>query len=93
MTEVAEGSDSVELRPLLRRDPPAVGDIRLIGRIGDHDAGMTYIGRLMLDDTLSEPAPDGDDTTSMTPRRVGCVLFMHVTPDSELARETVRPRS
>lgn len=66
MTEVAEGSDSVELRPLLRRDPPAVGDIRLIGRIGDHDAGMTYAGRLMLDDTPSEPAPDGDDTDTDT---------------------------
>ena len=66
MTEVAEGSDSVELRPLLRRDPPAVGDIRLIGRIGDHDAGMTYVGRLMLDDTPSEPAPDGDDTDTDT---------------------------
>jgi hypothetical protein len=60
MTEVAEGSDSLELRPLLRRDPPAVGDIRLIGRIGDHDAGMTYIGQLMLDDHSPTEA-DGED--------------------------------
>ena len=67
MTEVAEGSDSVELRPLLRRDPPAVGDIRLIGRIGDHDAGMTYVGRLMLDDTPSSPRPTVTTPTPTPP--------------------------
>lgn len=62
MAKVAEGSDSVELRPLLRRDPPAVGDIRLIGRLGGHDAGMTYVGRLMLDD---DPAPDEPATAKV----------------------------
>ncbi len=52
----AEGSDdSAVLSPLLRRDPPAVGTIRLIGRLSSHDAGMTYAGHPQAPKSVPSP--------------------------------------
>lgn len=38
--------DGVHPSALLRRDPPAVGSVMLVGRLGGHDAGLTYAGRV-----------------------------------------------
>jgi hypothetical protein len=43
------------LSPLLRRDPPAVDNIRLLGRLAGHDAGMTYAGRVEPGHTTLSP--------------------------------------
>ncbi|MFY9915600.1 MAG: hypothetical protein WAK18_13090, partial [Nocardioidaceae bacterium] len=46
-TDSADRSDAVEAGPLLRRDPPALGDVTLTGRLStDHDAGLVYAGLL-----------------------------------------------
>lgn len=43
---MAHGGEQQDARfaPLLRRDPPAVADIVLRGRLGTHDAGLVYAG-------------------------------------------------
>lgn len=36
----------VPVRPLERRDPPALGDVELIGRLAASDSGVVYAGRV-----------------------------------------------
>lgn len=50
MTDDPDSPVGLAPSPLLRRDPPAVGDIVLTGRLAAHDAGMTYAGRRHDDD-------------------------------------------
>lgn len=55
MSEAGGTADGVTLSPLLRRDPPRVGSIVLVGRLDSHDAGLTYAGR--LEPAASSPSP------------------------------------
>jgi hypothetical protein len=64
MADGTEVTDGVEPSPLLRRDPPAVGDVRLTGRLGSHDAGMVYAGRLDDEDVAVVMLTDGAEADS-----------------------------
>src|SRR5262245_53290645 len=61
---VDQMSDGVQPTPLLRRDPPAFGDIELIGRLQSHDAGMTYAAHLNGDNVTIVMLSEGADSDS-----------------------------
>lgn len=65
MSEVETGTDDVALSPLLRRDPPVVGDVELTGRLAGHDAGLMYAGRVVAARTSpSQDVPGSLDTST-----------------------------
>lgn len=94
MSETETATDDVVLAPLLRRDPPRVGDIVLVGRLGRHDAGLTYAGRRTDPATSpsSEPdeEPDAEDPTSDAGHQVAVVMLAAGAETDSYARARFR---
>ena len=87
-TDSADRSDAVEAGPLLRRDPPALGDVTLTGRLStDHDAGLVYAGLLAGREVTVVMLSDGAEIDSFARARFreAAATLAETEPDAVVA--------